>query len=224
MGVPADQLLADALGDFGESSGVAFLHQQREEVDLEENVTQLVAELGIVSAGCGVGELISLLDRVRNDRALVLLAIPWAFDAQDASQLVEERQRPAGFAGAIARCVGRFDQGVGVGAACCGTACWGTEPCGTEPCGTDPCGTEPCGTDPCGTEPCGTVPCGTVVPPGSSDGSPVALWVVGDSTPCGPCGAPVAGAPDPITPAKPGATGRVEGTTASPQSSGLATW
>ena len=44
----------------------------------------------------GVGQLVGLLDRVRHDRALVLLAIPRALDPQPARELVEPRDRLAG--------------------------------------------------------------------------------------------------------------------------------
>jgi hypothetical protein len=41
----------------------------------------------------GVRELVSLLDGVRNDRALVLLAIPRALTAQPVRELVQSEQR-----------------------------------------------------------------------------------------------------------------------------------
>jgi hypothetical protein len=37
------------LGDRGEVAGAALLEQQREEVDLEEDVAELVEELGVVA-------------------------------------------------------------------------------------------------------------------------------------------------------------------------------
>ena len=72
-----------------EVTGAALLEQQREEVDLEEDVAELVEELGVVAGVRGVGELVGLLDRVRDDRALVLLAVPGALAAQAARQLVQ---------------------------------------------------------------------------------------------------------------------------------------
>jgi hypothetical protein len=77
--MPADQLLGDPLGDRAQVAGAALLEQQREEDDLEEDVAELVEQLGVVAAGGGVGELVGLLDGVRDDRALVLLAVPGAF-------------------------------------------------------------------------------------------------------------------------------------------------
>jgi hypothetical protein len=47
--VAADQLLAAVLGDRGESPGAALLEQQREEVDLEEHVAELVEQLRVVA-------------------------------------------------------------------------------------------------------------------------------------------------------------------------------
>ena len=76
--VSADQLLGAVLRDLSEVAGAALLEQQREEVDLEEDVTELVEQLGVVTAKRRVGELVGLLDGVRDDRALVLLAIPRA--------------------------------------------------------------------------------------------------------------------------------------------------
>jgi hypothetical protein len=58
-------------------------------VDLEEHVAELVAQLGVVAGVGGIGELVGLLDGVRDDRALVLLAIPRALAPQAAGQLVE---------------------------------------------------------------------------------------------------------------------------------------
>ena len=66
------------LGDVGQRAGAALLEQQRQEVDLEEDVAELVEQLGVVAALGGRGQLVGLLDRVRDDRALVLLAVPGA--------------------------------------------------------------------------------------------------------------------------------------------------
>ena len=56
----------------------AFGQQQREEVDLEQEVTELVGELRVVAPDRRVGDLVGLLDRMRDDRALGLLTIPGA--------------------------------------------------------------------------------------------------------------------------------------------------
>ena len=76
-----------------EVAGAALLEQQRQEVDLEQHVAELVEQLRVVAAVRGVGELVGLLDRVRHDRALVLLAVPRALDAQPARDRVESRER-----------------------------------------------------------------------------------------------------------------------------------
>ncbi len=107
----ADQLLDRALGDLGEASRAALLEQQGQEVDLEQHVAELVDELGVVAAVRGVGQLVGLLDRVRDDRALVLLAVPGALAAQPAGDLVEAAERVERFAIHPATAVG-----VGAGA------------------------------------------------------------------------------------------------------------
>ena len=94
----ADQLLNRALGYLGKASGAALLEQQGQEVNLEQDVAELVHELGVVAGVCGVGKLVGLLDRVRNDRALVLLAVPGALAAQAAGDLVEAGERVERFA------------------------------------------------------------------------------------------------------------------------------
>ena len=81
------------LGDGGQVAGPALLEQQREEVDLEEDVAELVEELAVVAALGGVGELVGLLDRVGDDRALVLLAVPGALAPQPAGDRVEAARR-----------------------------------------------------------------------------------------------------------------------------------
>ena len=58
-------------------------------MDLEEDVAQLVDHLRVVALRGRVGQLIGLLDRVRDDRTLVLLAVPRAFDPQPAGDLVK---------------------------------------------------------------------------------------------------------------------------------------
>ena len=96
MRVAADELLVDVVGHLREVAGAALLEQQREEVDLEQDVAELVEELGVVARVGRVGELVGLLDRVRDDRALVLLAVPGALPAQPPRQRVEARDRGGG--------------------------------------------------------------------------------------------------------------------------------
>ena len=92
MRVAADQLLGDVLGHRGEVAGAALLEQQRQEVDLEEHVAELVEQLRVVVAVRGVGELVGLLDGVGDDRARVLRAVPRAVAAQAPRQLVKARE------------------------------------------------------------------------------------------------------------------------------------
>ena len=68
MRVAADQLLGAVLGDLGQIAGAPLLEQQRQEVDLEEDVAELVEQLRVVAPLRGVGELVGLLERVRDDR------------------------------------------------------------------------------------------------------------------------------------------------------------
>src|SRR5206468_1068572 len=69
--------------------------EKREEVDLEEEVAQLVAQLLVVAALGGVRDLVGLLDRVRDDRPRSLLAVPRTIAPQPLGQLLELEQRLA---------------------------------------------------------------------------------------------------------------------------------
>ena len=71
----------------------ALLEQQREEDALEEQVAELVEQLGVVTREGGVCDLIGLLDRVRHDRPLGLLAIPGTLAPQTLGQLLELDER-----------------------------------------------------------------------------------------------------------------------------------
>ncbi len=135
MRVAADELLAAVLGDGGEVARAALLEQQRQEVHLKQDVAELVEELRVVAGVRGVGELVRLLDRVRDDRPLVLLAIPRALHAQAARELVEAAERLGdlglrGHRGAKPR-ASRPRIGVdysGAGGACAGGGCWTAAP------------------------------------------------------------------------------------------------
>ena len=80
-------------GDRLEVAGAALREEQREEVRLEEQVAELVEQLRVVAGERRVGDLVGLLDRVRHDRPLGLLAIPRAVAAQALGQLLELDQR-----------------------------------------------------------------------------------------------------------------------------------
>src|SRR4029453_18422183 len=73
--------------------GAALQQQQREEVDLEQQVSELVGELRIVTADGCVRNLVRLFDRVRDDRPLRLLAIPRTVTAQPLSQRLQLNER-----------------------------------------------------------------------------------------------------------------------------------
>jgi hypothetical protein len=62
-------------------------------MDLEENVAELVQQLDVIPAMSGVSQLIGLLDRVRDDRALVLLAVPRTLTAQAVSDGIQTGDR-----------------------------------------------------------------------------------------------------------------------------------
>src|SRR5215218_10132961 len=89
----ADQLLSTVRRDVGQRAAAALLEQQREEVHLEQHVAELVEQLGVVAGVRRRRQLVRLLDGVRDDRALVLLAVPGALAAQTAGELVERRYR-----------------------------------------------------------------------------------------------------------------------------------
>ena len=90
--VAADELGLDLGRDGAQVSGLVLLQQQAEEVDLEEQVAELAVLLARVPAGDGVGELVDLLDRVRDDVGGALLAIPWALLAQDRRDPAQREQ------------------------------------------------------------------------------------------------------------------------------------
>jgi hypothetical protein len=89
----ADELLVDQPRRRLEASLPPLLEQQREEVDLEEQVAELVEQLRVVARERGIRDLVRLLDRVRDDRALGLLAVPGALAAQPLRQRLELEQR-----------------------------------------------------------------------------------------------------------------------------------
>ena len=91
--VAADELRVHRPRDALEIALPFLLEQQREEVDLEEQVAELVEQLRRVAGVGGVGDLVRLLDRVRDDRARGLLAIPRAVAPQPPRQLLELDQR-----------------------------------------------------------------------------------------------------------------------------------
>ncbi len=89
----SDELRVDPARDLLEVAFTAFREEQGEEVDLEEQVAELVEQLGVVALLGRVRDLVGLLDRVRHDRAGRLLAIPGTIPAQPLRELLELEQR-----------------------------------------------------------------------------------------------------------------------------------
>jgi hypothetical protein len=87
--VAADELLVDTPGDRLERAGAALLEQQRQKVGLEQEVAELVLELGVVGGERGVCDLVGLLDRVGDDRLRGLLAVPRAVAPEALGQTLE---------------------------------------------------------------------------------------------------------------------------------------
>ena len=91
--VPAHELFVYRPGDVVEVSLALLLEEQREEEHLEEEVAELVEELRGIVRERGVRDLVGLLDRVRDDRASRLLAIPGALRPEAPGQLTELAER-----------------------------------------------------------------------------------------------------------------------------------
>src|SRR3954452_3317409 len=111
MRMAADQLLAAVLGHLGPRPLAALLEQKREEVDLEEDVAELVEQLGVVGRVGGVGQLVGLLHGVRHDRALVLLGVPRTLVPQPPREVVERLERLRARRGHAARAAARSGPG-----------------------------------------------------------------------------------------------------------------
>jgi hypothetical protein len=91
--MPADELLVHRARHGVEVALVLLLEQEREEEDLEEQVAELVVELSRIVGERRVGDLVGLLDRVRDDRTGRLLAVPGTLGAQAPRQLPELGER-----------------------------------------------------------------------------------------------------------------------------------
>ncbi len=87
--VAPDELLVDQPRRLREVALALLLEQKREEVDLEQQVTELVEQLVVVAGERRIGDLVRLLDRVRHDRARRLLAVPRAVAAQPLRQQLQ---------------------------------------------------------------------------------------------------------------------------------------
>ena len=88
------ELRVHVAGDGLEVALAALLEQQRQEVDLEEQVAELaVQRLRVVDRERGIRDLVRLLDGVRDDRPFRLLAIPGTLPAELPGELLEVEKR-----------------------------------------------------------------------------------------------------------------------------------
>ncbi len=78
MRVTADHLVDDGPGDVVKGEGALFLRHPGVEDHLEEEVAQLVAQVGQVAPLDGVGHFIGLFDGVGGDGGEGLLQVPGA--------------------------------------------------------------------------------------------------------------------------------------------------
>jgi hypothetical protein len=74
--VPADELLVHLPCHLLEIARALLFEQEREDVHLEEQVAELVAQLRPVALKRRVRHLVGLLDRVWNDRPCCLFPVP----------------------------------------------------------------------------------------------------------------------------------------------------
>ena len=95
VGVTADELVVDPAGDVGDREPPGLLGDRGVELDLVQQIAELLDE-GVLGGGVvgiergeGVDELERLLDEVRHEAGVVLLAVPRAPLAQGAGELVE---------------------------------------------------------------------------------------------------------------------------------------
>ena len=93
----ADQLARHAVGDVRPVALAELVAEQREERGLEEQVAELVDQLGRrPRLARRLGDLVRLLERVRHDRLDGLRAIPRALAAQRCRQLEQLHRRLPG--------------------------------------------------------------------------------------------------------------------------------
>ena len=93
MRVAPDQLFAAVIGYLAEVAYAALFEQQGKEVDLEQNIAELIDERCVIARVGRVGQLVGLLDGVRDDCSCGLLTIPRTLKPQLAGQLIETAER-----------------------------------------------------------------------------------------------------------------------------------
>ena len=79
----------DVPRDLREIPWALLLTEHGQHVDLEEEIAELVEELGRVAGEGGVGHLVGLFDRVRHDRPRGLLPVPRTVAPEPLGQLLE---------------------------------------------------------------------------------------------------------------------------------------
>ena len=89
MWVPPYELHVDVPRDLRDIPLAVLRKEQGQQVDLEEEIAELVEELGRVAGEGGVGHLVSLFDRVRHDRPRGLLTVPGTVAPQALGQRLE---------------------------------------------------------------------------------------------------------------------------------------
>ena len=94
----ADQLFGDRLDHAAEIERALLLRHAGVEHDLEQQVAQLLAQVGEIAAGDGVGHLVGLFERVGRDGRKVLLQVPRAAGA-GRPQRRHDLEKPADVAG-----------------------------------------------------------------------------------------------------------------------------
>ena len=71
-------LVADRIGNIVETEQAVVGRDLAMKDDLEQQIAKLVANLGRIAAGNGIGDLIGFFDRVRRDGREILRQIPFA--------------------------------------------------------------------------------------------------------------------------------------------------
>ena len=95
MRVTPDELRVHGPRDLLEVALAPLLEEQGQEVDLEEEIAELVEQLRRFASCSRVGDLVGLLDRVRDDRQRGLLTIPRAVATEPARQLLSSSSASA---------------------------------------------------------------------------------------------------------------------------------
>ena len=93
MRVSANELLVQAKGDLRQTSVASLLEQQREEKGLKQEIAELVEELLVLTGDRGVGNLVGLLDRVRDDRSSRLSTVPRALLTKPHREVLKVEER-----------------------------------------------------------------------------------------------------------------------------------